>query len=80
MGEVYRGTQYKPAEDIQDRKVVVVPKVEGKIFLCTLNSKNCPWICIAHEMELSFIPETSENYEMRADSQGTNDEMCRIQG
>jgi len=42
MGEVYRGTQYKPAEDIQDRKVVVVPKVEGKIFLCTLNSKNCP--------------------------------------
>ena len=32
MGDVYRGTHYKRAEDIQDSKVVVVPKVEGKIF------------------------------------------------
>jgi len=58
MGDVYRGTYYKPAEDIQDMKVVVVPKVEGKIFPCALNSKNCLWIFITHEMELSFIIET----------------------
>ena len=32
-------------------------------------------------MELSFMAETSENYEMRADGQGKrNDEMYRIQG
>jgi hypothetical protein len=40
MGEVQRSTYYKPAEVIRDRKVVVVPKVEGKIFTYTLNSKN----------------------------------------
>jgi len=59
--------------------VVVVPKVEGKIFTYTLNLKNFLSNFITHEMDLSFITETSENHEMRADSQGKiNYEMYRI--
>jgi hypothetical protein len=76
MGEVWRGTYHKPAEDIRDRKVVVVPKVEGKIFTYTLKSKNFLWNVITNEMDLSFISETSKNYELSADSQGKKMTKC----
>jgi hypothetical protein len=35
MAELERGTYQKTAEDNRDKKVAVVPKVEGKIFTCT---------------------------------------------
>jgi hypothetical protein len=61
MGEVWRGTYYKPTEVIRDRKVVVVPKVEDKIFTHSLNCRNFFEALLHMKWSLVFISEASRN-------------------